>query len=88
LQHSQGSHAKIGSAKFPANILPFGQWFKRTEKKRNLRGKEMNLVRSYNAWRRYRSTVAELGRLTNRELNDLGINRGDIPFVAMSTSAR
>jgi uncharacterized protein YjiS (DUF1127 family) len=48
----------------------------------------MNLVRSYNAWRRYRTTVAELGRLTNRELNDLGINRGEIPFVAMSSSAR
>jgi uncharacterized protein YjiS (DUF1127 family) len=48
----------------------------------------MNLVRSYNEWRRYRTTVAELGRLTTRELNDLGINRGDIPFVAMSSSAR
>jgi uncharacterized protein YjiS (DUF1127 family) len=42
----------------------------------------MNLVRSYNAWRRYRETVSELGRLTSRELSDLGINRADIPFVA------
>jgi uncharacterized protein YjiS (DUF1127 family) len=48
----------------------------------------MNLVRSYNEWRRYRRTVAELGTLSNRELNDLGISRGDIPYVAMSTSAR
>jgi uncharacterized protein YjiS (DUF1127 family) len=48
----------------------------------------MYLVRSYNAWRRYRTTVAELERLTNRELSDLGINRGEIPFVAMSSSAR
>ena len=48
----------------------------------------MNLVRSYNNWRRYRETVAELGKLTSRELNDLGINRGDIPFIARASSAR
>ena len=43
---------------------------------------EMNLIRNYRNWRRYRDTVNELSRLSNRELNDLGINRGDIPFVA------
>jgi uncharacterized protein YjiS (DUF1127 family) len=48
----------------------------------------MNLVRSYNNWRRYRTTVAELGRLSARELNDLGIGRGDIPFIALSTATR
>jgi uncharacterized protein YjiS (DUF1127 family) len=48
----------------------------------------MNLVRSFNKWRRYRSTVNELERLTTRELNDLGIGRGDIPYIAMSTSTR
>ncbi|MBN9078567.1 MAG: DUF1127 domain-containing protein [Hyphomicrobiales bacterium] len=42
----------------------------------------MNLIRNYRNWRRYRETVSELSRLTNRELNDLGIARGDIPFVA------
>ncbi|MCC0043763.1 MAG: DUF1127 domain-containing protein [Brucellaceae bacterium] len=42
----------------------------------------MNLIRNYRNWRRYRDTVNELNRLTSRELNDLGINRGDIPFVA------
>jgi uncharacterized protein YjiS (DUF1127 family) len=42
----------------------------------------MNLIRNYRNWRRYRETVSELSRLSNRELNDLGINRGDIPFVA------
>jgi uncharacterized protein YjiS (DUF1127 family) len=47
----------------------------------------MNLVRSYNNWRRYRETVAELGKLTSRELNDLGINRADIPFVARKAAA-
>ena len=42
----------------------------------------MNVVREFRNWRRYRDTVNELNRLTSRELNDLGINRGDIPFVA------
>jgi uncharacterized protein YjiS (DUF1127 family) len=42
----------------------------------------MNLIRSYRNWRRYRDTVNELSRLSNRELSDLGIVRGDIPFVA------
>lgn len=31
---------------------------------------------------RYRETVRELSRLSDRELNDLGISRWDIPFVA------
>lgn len=42
----------------------------------------MNLIRSYRNWRRYRQTINELSRLSDRELNDLGIHRGDIPFVA------
>jgi uncharacterized protein YjiS (DUF1127 family) len=46
----------------------------------------MNLIRNYRNWRRYRDTVNELSRLSNRELNDLGIARGDIPFVARKTA--
>ena len=42
----------------------------------------MNLIRDFRNWRRYRDTVNELNRLSNRELTDLGINRGDIPYVA------
>ena len=42
----------------------------------------MNLIRNYHNWRRYRDTVSELSRLSNRELTDLGITRSDIPFVA------
>ena len=52
----------------------------RTTAKRT--SKNMNLIRNYRNWRRYRETVNELSRLSNRELNDLGIARGDIPFVA------
>jgi uncharacterized protein YjiS (DUF1127 family) len=42
----------------------------------------MNLIRNYRNWRRYRDTVSELNRLSNRELSDLGFARGDIRDVA------
>lgn len=42
----------------------------------------MNLIRDFRNWRRYRETVTELNRLSNRELADLGINRYDIHSVA------
>jgi len=42
----------------------------------------MSLLRNYRNWRRYRETVNELSRLSTRELDDLGINRSDIPGVA------
>jgi uncharacterized protein YjiS (DUF1127 family) len=42
----------------------------------------MNLIRNYRNWRRYRETVSELSRLSNRELSDLGITRADIRSVA------
>ena len=48
----------------------------------------MNLIRNYRNWRRYRETVNELSRLSNRELNDLGIARGEIPFVARKAIGR
>lgn len=42
----------------------------------------MNLIRNYRNWRRYRETVTELNRLSNRELSDLGVSRSDIPAIA------
>ena len=42
----------------------------------------MNLRKSYREWRDYRNTVAELNRMSDRDLNDLGISRADIPFGA------
>jgi uncharacterized protein YjiS (DUF1127 family) len=42
----------------------------------------MNMIGSFRKWRNYRRTVSELSSLSNRELDDLGINRGDISFVA------
>ncbi|MDQ0322785.1 uncharacterized protein YjiS (DUF1127 family) [Pararhizobium capsulatum DSM 1112] len=48
----------------------------------------MNVARSFNNWRKYRQTVTELGRMTDRELSDLGIGRGDIAGVARAAVAR
>ena len=42
----------------------------------------MNITRSLTNWRKYRQTVTELGRMTDRELSDLGIGRQDIRRVA------
>lgn len=36
------------------------------------------------AFFRYRETVRELSRLTDRELDDLGLSRSEIPFIARS----
>jgi uncharacterized protein YjiS (DUF1127 family) len=38
-------------------------------------------------WKRYRDTVRELSRLSDRDLADLGISRFDIDSVARSTAA-
>lgn len=41
-----------------------------------------NLIRNYRNWRVYRETVTELGRLSNRQLHDLGIVRDEIKIIA------
>jgi uncharacterized protein YjiS (DUF1127 family) len=40
-----------------------------------------------NAWRRYRDAVWELSQLSDRELSDIGIRRGEIEFVARRSVA-
>lgn len=42
------------------------------------------LLSGLNRWLRYRDTVRQLSRLSDRELSDLGIHRGDIQVVAWS----
>ena len=37
---------------------------------------------------RYNDTVAELSRLSDRALHDLGINRGEIKFLAKKNAAQ
>ncbi|WP_297322902.1 DUF1127 domain-containing protein [uncultured Bartonella sp.] len=46
----------------------------------------MNLLRSFNKWRRYRTTYNELNRLSAHELNDLGISRSEIAAIARRTA--
>ncbi|MDQ0564061.1 uncharacterized protein YjiS (DUF1127 family) [Rhizobium mesoamericanum] len=42
----------------------------------------------FNNWRKFRQTVNELGRMSNGELQDLGIDRPEICSVARATIAR
>ncbi len=60
--------------------------FRKTPR-RPWKGNIMNVARSFSTWRKYRQTVNELGRMTTRELNDLGIARSDIRTVARSAAA-
>jgi uncharacterized protein YjiS (DUF1127 family) len=46
------------------------------------RDTKMNFAKKINDWRKYRETVSELGRMSDRELSDLGIGRADIRRVA------
>ncbi|QDZ01671.1 DUF1127 domain-containing protein [Nitratireductor mangrovi] len=45
----------------------------------------MSIIRNYRNWRRYRHAVGELSRLSDRELDDIGITRAEIPLVARKT---
>ena len=40
------------------------------------------LARQYSSWRRYHNTAGALMKLSNRELDDLGIHASEIPFIA------
>ena len=48
----------------------------------------MEIFNNIRTWNRVRQTRNELNSLTTRELNDLGINRGDIPFIARRAARR
>lgn len=48
----------------------------------------MNVARSFNNWRKYRQAVNELGRMSSRELADMGIARSEIEAVARGVISR
>jgi uncharacterized protein YjiS (DUF1127 family) len=76
LHNAHCSHA--GSTLFGPGV----QFYLRIIRTKDRKEREMNLIRNYRNWRRYRETVSELGRLSNRGLTDLGIARTDIRDVA------
>ncbi len=39
-------------------------------------------------WARVRNTIRELSQLSDRDLSDLGISRGDIRFIARKHATR
>ncbi|WP_412065825.1 DUF1127 domain-containing protein [Rhizobium sp. SYY.PMSO] len=48
----------------------------------------MNVARTFNNWRKFRNTVNELGRMSDRNLHDLGIDRAEIRSVARASVTR
>lgn len=44
------------------------------------------LIRFLQSWRRYNQSLSELSRLGDRELQDIGISRSDIPSIAWRAS--
>ncbi|TPW29539.1 DUF1127 domain-containing protein [Pararhizobium mangrovi] len=42
----------------------------------------MSLKKSFREWRRYRETVTMLSRMSDHELRDIGVQRGEIVSVA------
>jgi len=46
------------------------------------------LKSNFRRWARIRNTIRELSSLSDRDLNDLGISRSDIRFVAKRSVAR
>jgi uncharacterized protein YjiS (DUF1127 family) len=44
------------------------------------------LVRMFRAWKSYNQSLAELSRLGDRELADIGISRSDIQRIAWNAA--
>lgn len=42
----------------------------------------MNVARSFTNWVKFRQTLTELGRMSARELQDIGVERADIHRIA------
>ena len=67
--------------------LPAGQHYVAARQAQGLPEKEHTMTpiktisEKLTAWRRYREAVRELSQLSDRELDDIGIRRGDIEYV-------
>jgi len=76
-----GQPCKTGTPHEAKNTL-YSNHRKRLQSQPTKEDNNMNILRSYNNWRRYRTTLNELNSLSTRELSDLGISRYDIPAIA------
>jgi uncharacterized protein YjiS (DUF1127 family) len=47
-----------------------------------------DFAKAYRTWREYRDTLTELTRLSDRDLRDIGVKRGDIPTIALKSARR
>ena len=45
-----------------------------------------DIAKAYHTWRKYRETYDKLMRLSNRDLADIGVKRGDIPMIARKSA--
>jgi uncharacterized protein YjiS (DUF1127 family) len=61
---------------------------RRNSKKESQMTPFKTITEKFAAWRRYREAVRELAQLSDRELEDIGVRRGDIPFIAAGAARR
>jgi len=80
-----GQPCKTGTPHEVKNAL-YSNHRKRLQSQPTEEDTNMNILRSYNNWRRYRTTLNELNSLSTRELGDLGISRYDIPAIARKSA--
>jgi uncharacterized protein YjiS (DUF1127 family) len=70
---------------FPASNST-GRWGREIPKTKRTTTMFAALVRMIREWKRYNRSVAELNRLGDRELADIGISRSDIQRVAWNAA--
>ena len=82
-KHMSGSH--IPNLPLPGRSHHFAvqQTDSLLEQNRNKKMLTLKMIsEKLNARRRYRAAVSELSKLSDHELSDIGISRGDIEYVA------
>jgi uncharacterized protein YjiS (DUF1127 family) len=74
--------------------IGFAAYFASQQRLRPLQNGRANMTpfktisEKLNAWRRYRDAVRELSQLSDRELADIGIRRGEIEEIVRRSATR
>ena len=63
----------------PIQALTFGRGLETERRNKNML---LSIINFFKSWKRYGVAVDELSHLSDRELADIGITRGDIPRIA------